>query len=77
MLVQGIVWDESKYCYPDTGRAKLIPPSLAYSEMRLILALIIFNFDLRLSKESENWMQQKNFLMWQKHPLSVYLQPAV
>lgn len=76
MLVQGIAWDESKSYY-EIRRAKLMPPSLAYSEMRLILALIIFNFDLRLSKESENWMQQKNFLMWQKPPLSVYLQPLV
>ena len=76
MLVRKIAWDESKSCY-ETERVKLMPPSLAYSEMRLILALIIFNFDLRLSKESENWIQQKNFFMWQKSTLSVYLQPLV
>lgn len=45
--------------------------------MRLIMALVIFNFDIKLADESENWIQQKNFLMWQKPPLKVYLTPVV
>jgi hypothetical protein len=61
----------------EANGAELTLHSLAYSEMRLILALVIFNFDLQISEESNDWIQQKNFLMWQKHPLKVYLQPVV
>jgi hypothetical protein len=43
--------------------------------MRLILALIIFNFDMRLADESVDWMDQRNYLMWKKGPLKVYLTP--
>ncbi|KAJ6109331.1 cytochrome P450 monooxygenase [Penicillium sp. IBT 16267x] len=48
---------------------------LAYSEMRLILALIIFNFDMKIADESRDWIKQRNFLMWEKGPLKVYLTP--
>lgn len=41
--------------------------------MRLILALVIFHFDMVLVDESRDWMEQKNFLMWQKPPLKVRL----
>ncbi|KAJ5381530.1 Cytochrome P450 [Penicillium cataractarum] len=59
------------------GPRNCLGRNLAYSEMRLILALIIFNFNLRISEDCHDWIQQKNFLMWQKHPLRVYLQPVV
>lgn len=41
--------------------------------MRLILALIIFNFDMEIADESRNWIKQRNFLMWEKGPLNVHL----
>jgi hypothetical protein len=41
--------------------------------MRLILALIIFNFDIEIDDESRDWINQRNFLMWEKGPLKVYL----
>lgn len=44
--------------------------------MRLILALIIFNFDITLEDEARDWMNQRNFLMWEKTPLKVQLSPA-
>ncbi|PWY68832.1 cytochrome P450 [Aspergillus eucalypticola CBS 122712] len=47
------------------GPRNCLGRNLAYSEMRLILALIMFNFDM-----------QKNLLMWQKRPLKVYLKPV-
>ena len=47
--------------------------SLAYSEMRLILALIIFNFDMEIADEASDWIKQRNFLMWEKGPLKVHL----
>ena len=45
--------------------------------MRLILALVIFNFDMKIADESRDWIEQKNYLMWQKGPLQVYLTPRV
>jgi hypothetical protein len=44
--------------------------------MRLILALIIFNFDMKLDPHSREWIQQKNFILWQVPPLKVYLEPV-
>lgn len=43
--------------------------------MRLILALVIFNFDMKIANESRKWIEQKNFLMWEKSPLKVHLAP--
>ncbi|KAF3395038.1 Isotrichodermin C-15 hydroxylase [Talaromyces pinophilus] len=57
------------------GPRNCIGRNLAYSEMRLILALIIFNFDLKLADESRDWIKQKNYLTWYKPPLKVYLTP--
>lgn len=52
------------------------PRSLAYVEMRLILARVIWNFDLKLADDSKDWIsRQKVFLLWQKGPLNVYLTP--
>ena len=48
-------------------------PSLAYLEMRLILARIIWNFDVELLPESQGWDQQKVFVLWLKNPLFVKL----
>ncbi len=51
--------------------------SLAYAEMRLILARIMFEFDLRLAKESEDWLRRaKMGTFWAKPPLYVYLTAA-
>ncbi|KAL4866519.1 hypothetical protein BDV12DRAFT_210446 [Aspergillus spectabilis] len=50
--------------------------NLAYSEIRLIIALIIWNFDLKLADDCQDWIKEKNFLMWQKGPLKTYLTPA-
>lgn len=48
--------------------------SLAYAEMRLILARIIFEFDLTLADESKDWLKNATaFTTWRKIPLYVYL----
>jgi hypothetical protein len=39
--------------------------------MRLILARIIWNFDLELLPENGKWNQQKVFVLWLKPPLFV------
>lgn len=56
-----------------TGPRNCLGRNLAYSEMRLILALIIFNFDMEIADEAHDWIKQRNFLMWEKGPLKVYL----
>lgn len=42
---------------------------MAYHEMKPIVAKVFYNFNLELCKESEDWNDQKIFLMWDKGPL--------
>lgn len=52
--------------------------SLAYAEMRLILASLIYSFDLSLADESKGWMEnQKAHLLWVRGPLYVSVEPAI
>ena len=50
--------------------------SRAYHEMRLILTKILWHFDLQLCPESEGWIKQKIFLMWDKPSLYCRLKPV-
>lgn len=60
-----------------SDKAQPNPTSLAYAEMRLILAHMIFHFDLELADDSRGWLQgQKAFQLWDKPPLNVYLTPV-
>lgn len=43
--------------------------SLAYHEMRLIMAKVLYAFDFELGAESEGWMDQDTYILWQKKPL--------
>jgi cytochrome P450 len=45
--------------------------SLALAEMKLVLARIIFNFDLELVDEKSNWLDQEVYGLWMKRPLMV------
>jgi len=48
--------------------------SLAYAEMRLILAKILWHFDLELVDTARDWMgEQKVFALWEKGSLDVKL----
>ncbi|KAH9908004.1 putative cytochrome P450 [Xylariomycetidae sp. FL2044] len=59
------------------GPRNCIGRNLAYAEMRLILARIIYDFDLKLDDDSQNWIdRQKSFFLWDRIPLNVYLTPA-
>ncbi|ROT38995.1 isotrichodermin C-15 hydroxylase [Sodiomyces alkalinus F11] len=52
--------------------------SLAYAEMRLIMARVLFEFDLELHGESQNWIErQKEYIIWNKLPLKIGLKRAV
>ncbi|KAL7944168.1 cytochrome P450 [Trichoderma barbatum] len=60
------------------GPRNCIGRNLAYAEMRLVLAKVIFNFNLELDeKRSGDWVsEQKIYAMWEKGPLWVKLTSA-
>jgi len=39
--------------------------------MKLILARIIYNFDLELVNQKNDWLDQNTFILWDKKPLMV------
>jgi hypothetical protein len=43
--------------------------SLAYAEMKLVLARIIYDFDFELADPGDDWFDQKVFTLWDKKPL--------
>lgn len=44
--------------------------------MRIILARLLWNFDLKITEDSVDWMKkQKIFNFWDKGALNVYLTP--
>lgn len=51
----------------------IVRNSLAYSEMRLIMSRLLWNFDVKIADDSRSWINQKIFLFWEKGPLNVYL----
>lgn len=55
------------------GPRNCIGKNLANSEMRLILARVLWNFDLELCKESESWSDQRSYILWEKPPLMCQL----
>ncbi|KAF9882293.1 trichothecene c-15 hydroxylase [Colletotrichum karsti] len=59
------------------GPRNCLGMNLAYSELRLILARIIWNFELKLAPESRGWLDHECYLMWDKPPLNVYLSRRV
>ncbi|OJJ01980.1 hypothetical protein ASPVEDRAFT_52775 [Aspergillus versicolor CBS 583.65] len=55
------------------GPRNCLGKNLAYSELRVILAKVLYNFDLALAPESVGWDKQKIFLLWEKRKLMVHL----
>lgn len=43
--------------------------------MRLILAKVLYNFDLVVAPELVGWDKQKSFTIWEKNDLMVQLKP--
>ena len=59
------------------GPRNCLGKNLAYVEMRLILAHIIFNFDLELVEKDKDWMKDmKVYGFWEKPELMVKLTPV-
>ncbi|OLN81715.1 Isotrichodermin C-15 hydroxylase 15 [Colletotrichum chlorophyti] len=60
------------------GPRNCLGRNLAYTEMRIMLARLIWNFDLVLADDSRGWMEkQKIYTLWEKGSLNVYLRPVV
>jgi hypothetical protein len=51
--------------------------SLAYAEMRLVLAQILWNFDMELLEKSKSWTEHLSYVLWDKPPLYVHLTPRI
>jgi hypothetical protein len=50
---------------------------MAYHEIRLLLTKVLYNFDLELCLESNDWIEkQQIFTLWEKTPLMVNVKPA-
>jgi len=58
------------------GPRNCVGKNLAYHEMRLVLATVLWNFDLAFCKESDNWLDQQCYVLWEKRPLLVRLTPV-
>lgn len=71
--------DKPKALRPfSVGPRDCIGKSLALAEMRIILARILFNFDLELMEpEKKDWIEKMPaFTFWEKTPLMVKLTPV-
>jgi hypothetical protein len=42
--------------------------------MRLLIATVLYRFNLSLCPESQNWADQKIYALWSKPPLMVTLE---
>lgn len=70
--------DKRKVVQPfSVGPRNCIGQNLAYAEMRVILARILWNFDIELCEESKDWMDRlRIYALWTKEPLMVKLTPV-
>ncbi|KAF2630500.1 cytochrome P450 [Macroventuria anomochaeta] len=60
------------------GRHQCIGLKLAYAEMRVVVARVVWRFDLRLADERDrfDWSEQATYLTWEKRPLNVVVRRA-
>jgi len=60
------------------GPRNCIGKNLAYAEMRLLLANLVWQFDLELMKESEDWLERNViYTLWMRPELMVKLTPRI
>ncbi|KAF1985411.1 cytochrome P450 monooxygenase-like protein [Aulographum hederae CBS 113979] len=67
--------DNKAACQPfSVGPRNCIGKNLAYSEMRSILARLVWHFEIELCAESADWMARQNvFILWEKPALMLKL----
>ncbi|KAJ4354413.1 uncharacterized protein N0V89_006149 [Didymosphaeria variabile] len=59
------------------GPRNCIGRHLALVEMRLIMARLLYEFDVEIMPENEDWLDQKSYAVWEKPPQMVRLRPVV
>ncbi|KAI7712361.1 putative P450 monooxygenase [Hortaea werneckii] len=60
------------------GPRNCLGKNLAYAEMRLLMAKVVWSFDFELDARSENWFQRnKVFTLWEKPELLVHLKEVL
>ncbi|KAK7536584.1 cytochrome P450 [Phyllosticta citricarpa] len=57
------------------GPRNCLGKNLAYHEMRLIAANVLWRFDLQLLEESRDWVRQKAYTLWEKPRLMCKISP--
>lgn len=66
-------------CFPayDLAEADLFDHRLAWVEMKMVLAKVLWNFDLELSEKmmGGDWSDQKVYLLNEKTPMYVKMSP--
>ncbi|KAL5402539.1 hypothetical protein PMIN03_010580 [Paraphaeosphaeria minitans] len=58
------------------GPRNCLGKNLAYHEMRLILATVMFSFDMELSKEADDWTRHGCHVLWEKPAMMARLTVA-
>ncbi|OJJ85332.1 cytochrome P450 [Aspergillus glaucus CBS 516.65] len=58
------------------GPRNCLGKNMAYAEMRVILAKLLWNFDMELRDECRDWSNQLSYSLWQKTPLMATLNPV-
>ncbi|RYC65673.1 hypothetical protein CHU98_g552 [Xylaria longipes] len=57
------------------GPRNCLGRSIAYAEMKLVMARILWHFDIENAQEG-NWLDQRVYLVWEKSPLRIKLRPS-
>jgi cytochrome P450 len=72
--VQGVsLWLLIVHSQFSLGPRNCIGKSLPYTEMRLILARVLYSFNLELQEESKDWLDMKIYGFYEKPKLMVKL----
>ena len=58
------------------GPRSCLGKGLAWTEMRIILSKLIWNYDIVWKGNEYDWKEQLTFVMWEKKPLMVGLMPV-
>jgi cytochrome P450 len=58
------------------GPRNCLGQNMAMHEMRIIFSTVLFNFDLELCDENDDWPDQQTYAVWLKKPLKCRIRPV-